>query len=172
MFNWVFFYLVKVRGFPAQHAGYFTSIQWYAAAVGATLGGFVCDYLCRKKGMRLGCRWPAMLGLALSGLFMLVGSISTNPLLAVGMLALAFLANQITESAFWAAAISVGGRNAATSSGVMNTGGNACGIVNALLVPFVAGTLGWTAAMITGTVFAALGAILWLFIDAGRTVAD
>ena len=54
MFNWVFYYMVEVRGFEGQQAGYFTSIQWIAAAVGATLGGFLCDFLCRRIGLRFG----------------------------------------------------------------------------------------------------------------------
>lgn len=172
MFNWVFYYLVNVRGFESQQAGYLTSVQWIAAAVGATLGGFLCDWLCRRRGIRWGCAVPAMSGLALSGLFLLIGSVSADGNFAVAMLSLCFFSNQVTEAAFWAAAIGVGGRSAGAACGVMNTGGNACGIVNALLVPFTAGLLGWTAAMVTGTVFAFAGAALWLFIRADRPVVE
>ncbi|MCP5001091.1 MAG: hypothetical protein GY933_20705 [Hyphomicrobiales bacterium] len=54
----------------------------------------------------------------------------------------------------------------------MNTGGNAVGFINALLVPYTAATLGWTAAMITGTAFAFISAVLWLFIRTDQPVAD
>jgi ACS family glucarate transporter-like MFS transporter len=172
MFNWVFYYLVNVRGFESQAAGYLTSVQWIAAAVGATLGGFLCDWLCRRRGIRWGCAWPAMIGVAMSGVFLAIGSLAVNPLYAVAFLALCFFSNQITEAAFWAAGIGIGGKNAAAACGVMNTGGNACGIVNALLVPFTAATFGWTAAMMTGTLFAFVGAALWLFIRADRPVAE
>jgi ACS family glucarate transporter-like MFS transporter len=171
MFNWVFYYLVNVRGFEAQQAGYLTSVQWIAAAVGATLGGFLCDWLCRRRGMRWGCALPAISGLALSGVFLFFGAISADGTFAVTMLSLCFFSNQVTEAAFWAAAIGVGGRSAGAACGVMNTGGNACGVVNALLVPFTAGLLGWTAAMVTGTAFAFVGAALWLVIRADRPVS-
>ncbi|MGH8192807.1 MAG: MFS transporter, partial [Woeseiaceae bacterium] len=151
MFNWGFFYLAEVRGFENQAAGYLTSLQWIAGAVGATLGGFACDYLCRRKGMRRGCARPAMAALFMSGVFLLIGAISPHAYVAVACLALCFLCNQITEAAFWAAAIGVGGRSAAAACGVMNTGGNSAGFVNALLVPFTATAFGWTAAMATGT---------------------
>jgi ACS family glucarate transporter-like MFS transporter len=36
----------------------------------------------------------------------------------------------------------------------------------ALLVPLVAESLGWVAALATGSLFALLGALLWLFIRA------
>lgn len=172
MFNWVFYYLVTVRGFESQQAGFLTSAQWIAAAVGATAGGLLCDSLCRRYGMRRGCRWPAMFGVTLSGLFLLAGSISGSAYIAVACLAASFLFNQLTEGAFWAAGIAIGGRHAAAACGVMNTGGNAAGFVNALLVPFTATTLGWTAALVTGTAFAFASALLWLFIRTDQPVAD
>ncbi len=172
MFNWVFYYLVTVRGFESQHAGFLTSAQWIAAAVGATAGGLLCDSLCRRYGLRRGCAWPAMFGVTVSGLFLLTGSISANPYIAVACLAAAFFFNQLTEGAFWAAGIAIGGRHAAAACGVMNTGGNAVGFVNALLVPFTAATLGWTTAMVTGTAFAFISAALWLFIRTDQPVAD
>ncbi len=171
MFNWVFYYLVEVRGFDAAAAGFFTSVQWIAAAVGATLGGFLCDFLCRRGGMRRGCARPAMLALLLSGTFVCVGALTGNAYIAVGCLAMSFLCNQITEAAFWAAGISIGGRNAGAACGVMNTGGNAAGIVFALLVPLIAQHLGWTTAIVMGTLFAFTSAALWLFIRADRPVA-
>ena len=170
MFNWAFYYLVEIRGFGAQEAGLLTSTQWIAAAVGATLGGLICDRLCRRRGMRAGCRLPAVAGLAVSGLAMLVGALAGNAYVAVACLAASFLANQLTEAAFWAAAISVGGRQAAAACGVMNTGGNAIGFVNALLIPFAASSLGWPFAMATGAGFAFAGAVLFWFVRADRTI--
>jgi ACS family glucarate transporter-like MFS transporter len=172
MFNWIFYYLSTVRGFDSQAAGYFTSVQWIAAAVGATLGGFLCDFLCRRNGMARGCARPAIVALLLSGIFLLAGSTSPNAYIAVSCLALSFLCNQVTEAAFWAAGISIGGRNAAAACGVMNTGGNSAAFVNALLVPFTAGLLGWTAAMVTGSVFAFISAALWFFIRADKQVGE
>src|SRR5690606_38128734 len=147
MFNWIFYYLAEVREFDPKTAGFFISVQWIAAAVGATLGGFVCDHLCRRHGMRRGCAWPAFVALVLSGVFLFVGAVSANAYLAVACLALSFFANQVTEAAFWAAGIGIGGRNAGAACGVMNTGGNLATFVNALLVPATAATLGWTAAV-------------------------
>jgi ACS family glucarate transporter-like MFS transporter len=170
MFNWVFYYLVTVRGFESHEAGYATSVQWIAAASGATVGGLMCDMACRRNGMRFGCAVPAAVAVLLSGIFLAVGALSSNVWIAVGCLAMSFFCNQLTEGPFWAAAISVGGRNAAAACGFMNTGGNGIGFVNALLVPFTASTLGWTAAMLTGTAFAVLSAVLWLFIRADRTI--
>lgn len=172
LFNWVFYYLETVRGFGGQEAGFLTSTQWIAGAVGAILGGLICDGLSRRIGLRKGCRIPAIVGLSLSGLFLIVGALAGNPYVAVASLAMCFFFNQITEAAFWAAAIGAGGRHAAAACGVMNTGGNTVGFVNALLVPYTASQLGWTAALATGAIFAFVGAGLWFFICPDRPVAD
>jgi ACS family glucarate transporter-like MFS transporter len=171
-FNWVFYYLVTVRGFAEQQAGFLTAAQWVAAAVGAALGGYICDLLCRRYGIRRGCAWPGIVGVGISGVLLFAGSVIDSGYLAVACLAFSFLFNQLTEGAYWAAAIGIGGRHTAAACGVMNTGGNVVGFVNALLVPLIAGTLGWTAAMTTGAVFAFVGASLWLFIRADRRMAD
>lgn len=172
MFNWVFYYLVTVREFSGQEAGFMSSFQWVAAAIGATLGGLVCDALCRRFGIRLGCRIPAMVGLLLSAAFLVGGAISANPYLAVVGLAGSFFFNQLTEAAYWTAAIGIGGRHAATACGVMNTGGNMVGFVNALLVPWSAQLFGWTFAMSTGAIFALIGAGAWLFVRPDQPIAD
>jgi ACS family glucarate transporter-like MFS transporter len=122
--------------------------------------------------MARGCARPAIVALLLSGIFLLAGSTSANAYIAVSCLAMSFLCNQVTEAAFWAAGISIGGRNAAAACGVMNTGGNSAAFVNALLVPFTAGLLGWTAAMVTGSVFAFISAALWFFIRADKQVGE
>ena len=54
---------------------------------------------------------------------------------------------QFTDSAYWAAATSVGGRHAATACGLLNTGGNVVGGVVAILVPITAERAGWPAAL-------------------------
>jgi ACS family glucarate transporter-like MFS transporter len=167
-FNWFFYYLVTVREFGAQDAGLVTSSQWIAGAVGAALGGWLCDRFCHGVGLRWGCRIPILAGLLVSGALLIGGSITLNVQAAVIMLVLCFFFNQLTEGAYWSTATAVGGRYAGASCGVLNTGGNAMGIVNALAVPIIAGALGWTFAMAMGGVVAFIGAGLMLFVRADR----
>jgi ACS family glucarate transporter-like MFS transporter len=79
---------------------------------------------------------------------------------------------QFTDSSYWAAATSVGGRHAATACGLLNTGGNVVGGLVALLVPLTAERVGWPAALATASFFALGGALLWLGIRADRTAAE
>lgn len=165
-FSWFFFYLVDVKGFSATDAGMLTAAQWILGAVGATVGGFVCDLLVRRLGIRLGPRYLTMTALILSAVFLYVGAVSDNVAISIFMLCTSFACNQLTEAPFWVATMAVSGRHAPVATGVLNTGGNLPGIVGGMLVPVIANLLGWPAAIATGSVFAIVGALLWLFIRA------
>ena len=67
---------------------------------------------------------------------------------------------------FWVATMAESERHVSVATGVLNTGGNLPGIVGGVLVPVTANLLGEPAAMVTGSVFAIVGALLWIFIRA------
>jgi ACS family glucarate transporter-like MFS transporter len=168
VFNYFYQYLVEQRGFDEVTAGWVTSSQWIAGAIGAAFGGWLCDRLSRRFGLRWGARWPIIAGLLLSGGLLLAGSLSTQADVAVILFIGCFLFNQITEGAYWSASISIGGRLAGTAGGVMNTGANLMGIVNANLVPLIAHALGWTSAIASGALFGLLGAVFMLGVRADK----
>jgi ACS family glucarate transporter-like MFS transporter len=107
-------------------------------------------------------------GLSLVAGLLFLGATAENPHLAVVFLSLSFGCTQLTEGAYWAAAISVSGKHASAATGVMNTGGNVVGGIGALLVPITAEAFGWVPALATGSVFAMIGAGLWLFVRAEK----
>jgi ACS family glucarate transporter-like MFS transporter len=170
VFNWFYYYLVEVRAFSATDAGFVTSAQWIAGAAGATLGGWLCDRMCSRLGLRWGCRWPVIIGMGLSVVLLLVGAFHPNAIVAVTAMVLLFFFNQINEGPYWAASIAVGGRHAGAAGGVMNTGANAMGIINSLLVPWLAYAFGWTAAIASAAVFALLGIAFMLLVRADRPI--
>ncbi len=165
-FNWFFYYLVEVRGVSQQLGGAFTGAQWMVGAVTAAAGGWLCDRLCVRWGARAGCRWTVVGGLVACAPLLVGGALARDPTLAVVLLSLAFGATQLTDGAYWAAAMRLGGEHAATATGLMNTGGNVVGGIGALLVPLVAGCCGWAVAVSTGALFALVGAALWIWVRA------
>ena len=151
-------------GFTILETGFLAALPWITGAVMATLGGLTCDALCRRLGPRLGCRLPAMIGLVGAGSLLYAGLYAPSPYVAVALLSLCFAFTQFAEGAFWSAQTFVAGAYTAPACGLMNTGGNAAGIVVAPLMPFLAQHIGWVAALATGTGVALAGAVLWLFI--------
>lgn len=167
-FNWFFYYLVQVREFGEQTAGVLTSAQWILGALGATAGGFACDRLSRRYGLRWGPRLLAIPALLACAGLLWFGASAPTPLLAISLLCICFGCTQLTEAAYWATTIAVSGRHAASAGGILNTGGNCAGIVGGLLVPFAAERVGWTLAVATGAIAALVAALLWCLIRGDR----
>jgi len=165
-FTWFFHYLVVELGFTVLETGVLAALPWVTGAVTATIGGAVCDRLCRLLGPRLGCRIPAMMGLAASGCFLYLGLYAGDPYIAVALLSLCFAGTQFTEGAFWSAQTYVAGPYTAPACALMNTGGNLAGIIVAPLMPYLASHIGWVLALSTGGGVAFFGAAVWLWIRA------
>jgi len=163
VFTWGFYYLVTVRGFAAQEAGFLTSAQWLAGAAGAFGGGWFGDKLCHRIGLRWGCRWPILIGSGVSGLLLIGVAFHPNPYVAAGMLGACFFFNQFTEGAYASTSSAIGGRHAGAAYGLMNTGANLMGFINAILLSSVAALMGWKIAIAMGAVFGVLAFVLILF---------
>lgn len=169
-FNWLFIYLVSVRGFASLEGGVFAAAPWITGAITGTLGGAWCDRLVQRRGARIGYHAMPVIGLLGAAVCIVSAAFAQSAYTAVVFLALCLGFQQLTEGAFWGAATAVGGRYAATACGVLNTGGNVVGGLGALLVPLIAETFGWTASVASGAGFALVGALLWLFIRPDRGV--
>jgi ACS family glucarate transporter-like MFS transporter len=169
-FSWWFYYLVEVREFDSSTAGFATSSQWIAGAAGGALGGWLCDRLCRKVGLRWGSRWPIIIGQTMVAAAVVIGAYHGNAAVAVAFLALAFFAQQLTEGAYWNSSIAIGHQLAGAAGGVLNTGGNAMGIVNALLVAWFAQAFGWPFAIASGAIFSLIAGALLLFVRSDQPV--
>ena len=124
--------------------------------------------MCGTFGLRWGCRWPVVIGMGGSAVLILIGAWHPSPAIAVGALVLLFFFNQLNEGPYWASSVAIGGRQAGAAGGVMNTGANAMGIVNSLLVPWLGVTFGWTVAIASAAVFALVGLGFMLLVRSDR----
>jgi len=165
---WFYIYLTDVRGFGILAGGFYAAAPWLTGAVCASLGGWLCERLCRRLGARWGCRVPGIAGLVLVALFLGLGAVARNPYVAVVLLALCFGSTQLTEGAYWQGATYVAGPHTAGASGVMNTGGNMPGIVVGPLIPILVQHFGWPVALVSGSMVALVGAAIWLLIRVDR----
>jgi ACS family glucarate transporter-like MFS transporter len=165
-FNWFYYYMTEVRHVSPETAGYFTSVQWMLGAVAAAAGGVVCDRLSARLGSDRGCRWTVMGGILLATPCLLFGAVAANAVAMVVLLSMSFASTQLVDAAYWVAAMRIAGPQASIATGILNTGGNLSGGVAAILVPLLADSLGWVAAVASGAVFAIAAASLWLWIRA------
>jgi ACS family glucarate transporter-like MFS transporter len=161
--QWLFTYLVEERGFTLLQSGWLYALPFIVGAVLAALGGAVCDALCKRIGPRWGCRLPAVVGLLAVAVLLLAGAESPHPYVAVVLLSLCFGFTQFTEGPFWAASTYIAGPHTASATGVLNTGGNLAGFL-APVVGIILDRFGWFPTLASGSVFAVIGALLWLLV--------
>jgi ACS family glucarate transporter-like MFS transporter len=168
---WSYLYLVQVRHFSGIEGGLVGAVPWLGAALGAAVGGFISDGLAARIGVRWGYRLVPLVALPIAGLLLLVTLRVATPYAAVAALTAAFFMIEINEGAFGAAIMNIARADVAAAWGVLNTGGNAGGIIAQPLVGFLTNGGMWAGAFITGTVFAFVAAGLWLRMDPARRAA-
>ncbi len=166
--NWVFLYLVQERGFSALESGWLAAAPPLAAAFGAGLGGYLTDLACRRLGARRGFRLVPLLALPTAGALLLIAVDAANAYLAVIALSVCFGCVELTEGAFWGAAMTVGRRDSMAVGGVLNTGGNLAGIIGVPVIAYLSGAHHWRAAFLIGAASAVASALLWLAVDVER----
>jgi ACS family glucarate transporter-like MFS transporter len=170
--NWCFLYLVQERHFNILESGWLAMIPPLAAGLGGGIGGKLVTLLCDRFGSRWGFRLLPMLALPTSGMLILVAVNLNNPYGAVIALALAYAVLELNEGAFWGATMFVARSDTMSATGVLNTGGNLGGLIGIPIVAYLSGGGHWTAAFVIGTVFAVLGAVMWLGIDADKIIGE
>ncbi len=68
----------------------------------------------------------------------------------------------MAEGPFWVTAIELGARRGGSAAGLLNTGGNAGGMLAPVLTPWVGQYYGWGYAVALGAIICLLGAFFWL----------
>ena len=76
------------------------------------------------------------------------------------------------SGAYAANGAAIGGRHAGAVYGLMNTGANLMGFVNAILLSTVAALMGWKVAIAMGAVFALLAVLFILLSNASRQMSQ
>ena len=79
--NWSATYFQEGRGLSEEDTKKFISLSYFLGAMGCLIGGFLSDWLVKKRGLRFGRRVVAGVGLGVSALlFLLAGLTSDNQL--------------------------------------------------------------------------------------------
>jgi fucose permease len=169
---WLPTYLQKGRGLNDQDMSFITSFSFVLGAIGCLSGGFVCDYLVKLLGPRWGRASVALTGLGLSGIFMLISVLTKDDTVATILLSAGLGLMDFTIPASWSTAMDIGGKNAGTITGAMNTAGLAGGTMNTIGFGYLVTAFGdnYNAPVVLLAVLLIIGALLWLKIDATKRI--
>jgi MFS transporter, ACS family, glucarate transporter len=168
--NWVFLYLVQERHFSSLESGWLAVAPPLAAAAGAGVGGLLTSVLAQHLGNRWGYRLVPLVAMPTAAALLLLAINASNPYLALSALALCFGSVELTEGAFWGAAMTVGRGDTMAVCGIMNTGGNLGGIISLPIVGYFSGLHAWNTAFAIGIGFAVASALAWLAIQIAPSI--
>ena len=165
---WCFLYLVQERHFTLLESGWLAMAPPLGAALGCGIGGKLGELCYLRYGARWGYRWVPLIGLPLGGACLIAAVQASNAYWAVAALTAAYASVELLEGPSWAAMLNVAQADTMAATGVLNTGGNAAGVIGIPLVAYLSGHGMWSSAFVIGALFAVLAGVLWLWIDADR----
>jgi ACS family glucarate transporter-like MFS transporter len=171
-FTWFFTYLSQVRGLDLKSSGIYGMLPFIAMALASPAGGWLSDRLCPRFGKRVGRCAPAVVGMALTAVFVTIATQVADARLAAVVLALGSGSLYLSQSAFWTISADIGRSSAGSVSGVMNMGSQLGGATVAAITPILAESLGWSGSFLVAAAAALVGAIGWMFIDPTAALVD
>jgi ACS family glucarate transporter-like MFS transporter len=169
-FAWFYIYLARVRGMNLKASAFYGTLPFIAMAIGCALGGLIADLLTKKISRRAGRCGVAIVGTALTAIFLVFGSSVNSAALASVILAGGAGALYLSQSSYWAISADIGGKFSGSVSGFMNMGCQFGGALTAFLTPYIALHFGWTASFLVAAALSVVGAVAWLFVNPNRNL--
>jgi MFS transporter, ACS family, glucarate transporter len=171
-FSWYYIYLAKVRGLNLKASAFYAMLPFLAMAVCCALGGLLSDRLTKSRGERLGRCGMAAASIALTAVFLIVGSRAASAHLASLVLAGGAGMLYLAQSSFWSVTADIGGKSSGAVSGFMNMGAQAGGAITAIMTPIIAEHYGWTASFLAAAALCVAGALAWLVVDPQKRLSE
>jgi MFS family permease len=125
---WMNYYFMTVMGLGESASESYAALPQLAWGAGMPLGGWLSGRAERAFGPRAR-GWIAAGGMVAAAGLLGLGIMARGPDRIVAWFALAMGAIGVTESLFWVTAVERGGSRGGTAAAIMNTGGNAGGVI-------------------------------------------
>jgi sugar phosphate permease len=163
---WLPVYLQEGRHFSEAQTKPIIFTLFMAGIIGLLTGGFIGDWLLKKKGLRLGRRLIGMTGMGMCGLLILIAAIIKQNNIAASCLMAAngFFAFGVMSS--YAVCSDIGRNNSGTVTGAMNFFGQMGAFFLAIVfgkIAEVTHNFKYPLLVVTSILF--IGCLLWLVID-------
>jgi predicted MFS family arabinose efflux permease len=170
--TWFHTFLVKGRGF--SEAGLTLSVLPYVIAIPANIaGGWVSDALATRYGPRRGRRMLGAASLTVAAVLVAATMLTRQPVLTVVLLAFAYGAITFQQSGVFGVCLDIARTHAGAMIGMMNTSAQIGGFVGSVAYGYLVARFGsYDAPFVPMVAILALGALLWLRVDASQPVYE
>ena len=164
-FYWMHFYFDEVLHLGKIASQYYAGIPPLAMAVGMPLGGWLSDRLRTVLGYRWGRAVVPLCGMIAGAVLLGLGVVAKEPAWIVTWFSLALGVVGACEGCFWSTAVEVGADRGGTAAAIINTGGNAGGLLAPVVTPWVSRHFHWQLGIGLGGLVCLSGALCWFWID-------
>lgn len=165
-FYWMEYYFDTALHFDTSTSRLLSTVMILAMGVGMVVGGWLADRADEWRPLRFPHRVVPIAGMLAGAAALLAGLLTPLPNVTIGCFIVSMAAAGMCEGSFWTNAVAVGRSRGGTAAAIMNTGGNAGGLLAPVVTPYIANSfgqqVGWSLAVATCLV----GAVLWCWIDA------
>ena len=164
--SWMHTFLVKGRGFSETQL-LLSSAPAVLGALGNVSGGFLSDTLTRTVGLKWGRRSIGLGGLSCAAVFVVATILTTNKVATLLFLGLTYAAITVQQTVACAVGVDIARKHVGAVLGAANTAGSVGGFLfSASFGYFVKWFGSYDLALIPVALMLAIGALLWLRIDA------
>ena len=171
-FTWLPTYLIKQLGFSVLAGGFFAALPFVLAGIADLTGGWLTDYLCRTRGLRVGRCYLGFAAFLTCAMLVFASTRPVPPIAKAVLLAFALASADLALGACWAVPIDIAPDHAGVITGCMNTLGNLGGLIGPLVVGIAVDRFGsWTFPFYMTATMYACGALAWLAIDPTRPLS-
>lgn len=170
--DWFPTYLHQYRGYDLKRMGLYASLPLLAGTVGDLLGGYLSDVLLRfTANVKRSRRMVAIAGFVVASAGIIPATLTKDPQTCVLWSCIAFFGLEVTVGVSWAIPLDIGGDCAGSVSSVMNMCGNIGGAISPAALAYLVRAYGWNVPFLVASALCAIGAALYLKIDASRRIA-
>ena len=169
--TWFPKYLNAARDLSLEAMGLYASVPLIAGTLGDLFGGWISDVFVKRSGnLARSRRIVAIGGFALGAIAVWPAYSSTDAVACVLFSGLVMFGLEVTVGVSWALTLDMGGIFAGSVLSVMNTCGNLGGAPASALVAYQAQVYGWHVPFLVIGILSVTGALLFLKIDADKSV--
>jgi predicted MFS family arabinose efflux permease len=163
--TWFHTYLAKGRGF-SEHALSLSALPYVFGAAANLLGGFACDWLVPRVGVKWSRRGVGIAGLLLAAISIASTIFAVNHLAVILCLSFAYTGITFQQPVVWAACLDIGGSRGGAVAGFMNTAGQFGGALASAVFGYIVQASGnYDAPLVPMAALLAIGMLLWTKVD-------
>ena len=169
--SWMPKYLKNGKHIDDANIAFLASLPFILGTIGCFCGGFLSDFIAKKKGLKWGRRSVGMFGLIMSGCCMVGSTFVLDSTSSIIVLAFGLAFKDFTLPVSWATSADIGGQNSGAVAGAMGMAGQLGSTIMSIAFGYILTATGsWDIPVRIIGIIVICGGFIWLKIDPTKKI--